>query len=184
MDFTIKEGLSKESMEQLIEYANDLNDKEVQGTSDPKRFKDRRSIEKWQAKGRFIYTIEKDSKLLGIFWFGKSVFDLDAEIPVAKHQYTFAGRLYGELRGKGQFKTILSEVFKLFVNSSNYDGTGFWGESRHGGMVKICTKLGFKQIGKEIYDINSINKTNSWENPQYILIATDKEIREGLKSIT
>jgi RimJ/RimL family protein N-acetyltransferase len=174
--YTINEGLKEYLIPQLIFYSNDLSDLDAQSTSDPKRFKNKESVAEWMKKGRTIYTLENNEKLLGIFWFGKSQMkQVDIGIDINQYQYTFAGRLYGDIRGKGLFKEILTSVFKIFIESLYYDGTGFWGESRNPAMLKVCEKIGFRQVGN--VKIDTSVKSNSYENPQVLFVVNDNDIR-------
>ncbi|MDR3290050.1 MAG: hypothetical protein LBT02_02085 [Rickettsiales bacterium] len=165
--YKVNKNIPQHLMGQLIQYSNNADDKDVQTTSDPKRFKDENSINEWLKKGRTIYTLENNGVLLGIFWFGKA--EIPDEIKEYNMQYTFAGRLYGELRGKGLFREILRNMFKIFIDDKNYDGGGFWGESKNPAMIKSCEKIGFKQVGKNKIDTNI--KSNSWENKQVFMVA-------------
>jgi len=122
----VKHGLTKEQIRQLIQFAN--QDKKIKKyTSDPQRFKDKEAFRKWQKKGRSIYAMEgHDGRLLGIAWFGKSIFpevklrpefkDLDSNY----YGITLAIRIYGEARGLNLAKKLTAAALTAYLKSDDW----------------------------------------------------------------
>lgn len=185
-DFEIIQGLPDCLIGDLIKNSLCLSDTDLQTTSDRKRFNSVESINEWKKKGRTIYTLKdlKTNELLGIFWFGKKEIELkepeaNLNIDYKNYSHTFAMRLYGRLRGVGMFKELTVKILDKYINSGNYDNTGFWGESHHGGMVKVCESIGMKQVSAKKIDTSKI--TSNLDNPEVVFIIDDKTIKANIK---
>lgn len=153
---TVNKGLTDDQINQLIQYAN--TDKVVAAhSSDPQRFKNREKYDNWLEKGRFIYSmVDNKEKLLGIVWFGKSIFpniklnsefsDLDTE----SYGITFALRIYDEARGNNIAKKLTAAAFTAYLASEDYrnaGGNGIWLETSEENVAAVKTyNTLFKQV--------------------------------------
>ncbi|MDO8619380.1 MAG: GNAT family N-acetyltransferase [Candidatus Daviesbacteria bacterium] len=151
--YQIKKGLSEKQIEELLQYTKD--DPDVQKfTSDPVRFKDRKSFDKWLKKGREIYTLsDSGDNLMGIIWFAKEIFEgfkTNQHYSPDKYPYTFAIRMYASARGKGLAKYFMDFCF------ADFGKKGIWltTSADNAPAVKLYTNFGFKQIP----DTNPYNK--------------------------
>jgi RimJ/RimL family protein N-acetyltransferase len=142
VDVFIKSGISKNQINQLIEYSRS-DPSIIEFTSDPVRFKNKESFNNWYQQGRTIYTlIDKQNNLLGIIWFGQKTLP---DLP--EYNYTFAIRIYDRARGQGLSYQFMKFTFNdLFSKEKQI--TGFWLETSANNIAAIKTykKFGFKPI--------------------------------------
>lgn len=149
--YQIKKGLSEKQISQLIEYAK--NDEGLKFTSDPTRFKDRESFDKFSKEILAFYTLTNESgDLLGIIWFHDLDLYLNKEKP-SEYGISFAIRLYGEARGKGLAQPFTEEVMGDFEESEEYKNhphNKIWlsVSPENEAAVKLYRKLGFKDLEK------------------------------------
>jgi RimJ/RimL family protein N-acetyltransferase len=139
MQTIIKKGLSDNQIRQLIEYATSDPDV-VRFTSDPERFKDRASYDAWVQKNPVIYTLTNDEgDLLGVIWFEKKPLPGMADLDT-----TFAIRVYGEARGKGEAYSFMKSVFEEAGIKRVWLSTSAENEV----AVRLYIKFGFRIISK------------------------------------
>lgn len=135
MGFEIKKGILDKQIDQLIEYS--LTDESVgKFTSDRERFKNRQAFEKWQQKGREIFTLNnKNNDLVGIVWTGLKEKQIDSK----KYNKTLAIRIYGEARGKGLALGFMKNCIKE---------KGYWLETSDNNLAAkaLYSKFGFKEV--------------------------------------
>lgn len=152
--YTIKKGLSEKQISQLIEYA--ATDEGLKFTSDPKRFKDKKSFDEFSKEILAYYSLTDDEdNLLGIIWFHDLDLYLNKEKP-SEYGISFAIRLYGEARGKGLALPFTEEVMANFESTEEYKNhphKKIWlsVSPENEPAVKLYHKLGFKdlEINKE-----------------------------------
>jgi len=170
----VKHGLTEEQINQLIQFANH-DDLVKKHSSDSRRFKDREAFNKWLGKGRSIYAMEAhDGRLLGIVWFGKSIFpeaklkpefkDLDTDY----YGITFALRIYGEARGQKIAKKLTAAAFTAYLKSEDYKeagGNGFWLETSQDNKAGVKTYL---PLFTQVSDAN--------ENGRIIMILDPRKV--------
>ena len=161
----IVEGLPRKYWKALIEYSE--TDPEIaEFTSDPVRFKDEPSIEKWLEKGSAAYTITDPTgeQLLGLYWFRPEPIHLEnpkkpeekftflpgKEVDIADYPITNARRLYGPLRGARQSSAIFREVFGRFIQTEAFKQSngGIWTETsgHNERVIKVDIANGFRQV--------------------------------------
>jgi len=146
-DVFVQQGIIDCQIDQLIEYSHtDPNVKKF--TSDPTRFQNRNTFNKWLEQGRLIYTlIDKQNNLLGIIWFGQK------EPPIQMDaNFTFAIRIFGPARGQGLSQIFMKTAFvDLLKNQAKSKITGFWLETSVDNFAAIHTyeKFGFKKIDQK-----------------------------------
>lgn len=152
--YTVKKGLSEKQIGQLVEYA--ATDEGLKFTSDPKRFKDKKSFDEFSKDilAYYVLTNENDD-LLGIIWFHDLDLYLNKEKP-SEYGISFAIRLYGEARGKGLAQPFTEEVLADFEETKEYKShphKKIWlsVSPENEPAVKLYRKLGFKdlEINKE-----------------------------------
>ena len=148
--YHIKPGLTEKQIDELVAYTK--KDPEIQKyTHDAARFKNRKSVDKWLAKGRIIYSlVDSEDNMLGIIWFGQK--DLPAENYIEnfdKNQYqtTFAIRMYGAARGKGLAKKFMADCFKNYLTENN---GSIWLLTAIDNIpaLKLYQSFGFKTVTK------------------------------------
>ena len=152
--YTIKKGLADKQIDQLINYAQ--TDDGLKFTSDPKRFKNRKSFDEFSKEILAYYVLaDKEDNLLGIIWFHDLDLYLNKEKP-SEYGISFAIRLYGEARGKGLALPFTEEVMADFEQSEefkNHPHPKIWlsVSPENEPAVKLYRKLGFKdlEINKE-----------------------------------
>ncbi len=151
--FSVNMGITDEQKLQLIELTS--SDSEVAAnTSDPVRFANRESLEKWLGKegDRIIYTLTNQvDRLCGIVWFSKKTIPdknkiLDYES--ADYEITFAIRTYRGARGKGVASEFFNTAINDFMNSDWYKKSpqkGIWLETNNNYLpaVKLYEKTGW-----------------------------------------
>ena len=160
----LKHGLTKEQIRVLIQFANQ-DEKVKTYTFDPQRFKDKEAFNKWQKKGRSIYAMEgHDGRLLGIAWFGKSIFPevkLRPEFKGLDGNYygiTLAIRIYGEARGLNLAKKLTAAALTGYLKSDDYKkdgGNGIWLETSQDNQAAVRTYLTL---------FTQVTDANKWEN--------------------
>jgi ribosomal protein S18 acetylase RimI-like enzyme len=151
--------ITDKQIDQLITYANS-DQGVILNTSDPTRFKDKQSFERWKGKGRSIYIMTDqvdNGNLLGIIWFGKdSLPDKDYQKILTdeerlKYGFTFAIRVYDKARGQRLSQKFMSAAFESFKNTALFQesqNNGVWLETSTDNFAAVSayTKFGFKQV--------------------------------------
>lgn len=157
--FVAQLGITDKQIDQLIVYTN--SDCEIAShTSDPIRFKNKQSFNKWKEKGRLIYVMTDragNGDLLGMVWFGKS--HLPNKIYLAnlandvkqKYGFTFAIRIYGSARGQRLSRKFMSAAFKSFKNTTLFKeakNNGVWLATSidNPAAVSAYTGFGFERV--------------------------------------
>ena len=155
-ELNIREGLTPAQIEQLIDHSS--SDSQVRKfTSDPKRFANLESFEKWREKGRSIYTlVDEAGGLEGIIWLGEEPLpsrEFVQEIDAGKYGITFAIRTYGEARGRRLALSFMHEAIARYKKGDKYQGIenkGIWLETYadNAPAVKTYERFDFKQVTK------------------------------------
>lgn len=144
MQYKFKKGVTDKQIDQLVEYSQ--SDSTIQKfTSDPVRFKDKKSATRWLASV-FPYTLsDKDGNILGLTWFHKK--DLPERVFSEKlnsndFPLTFAIRIYGEARGKGYATVFMKKSFE------DYKPESVWVETSFDNIptIKLAEKFSFKKV--------------------------------------
>ena len=156
MDYKIVPGITSKQVTQLVNFSK--TDSQVKKyTSDSIRFKNIESFKKWKKKGRVIYSLIDESKdLLGIIWFGKEKIPAKKFIlPIIKKEFgiTFAIRIYGKARSKGQALLFMDKAYELFTKAQDYESVknkGIWLEVSIDNLpaLKLYEKFGFVKATK------------------------------------
>lgn len=138
LNLRIDSAITEAQINELIQHSN--NDPEVvRKTSDSTRFKDREAFDEWLRSKPSIYVLTNETnRLLGIVWVQK----MPCPVPKPEFDTTAAIRLYGEVRGKGLSKWLLSEALNKYGNSN------FWlrTSSDNVSAIKTYEGLGFKIV--------------------------------------
>ncbi|MCL1892384.1 MAG: hypothetical protein FWF97_03820 [Alphaproteobacteria bacterium] len=173
--------------QEMVAYATNPNDFEVIADGDPARFGTIEALNAWLLKGRTCFTLTDagQSRLLGLYWFGKlempgvNEMQYDAPLNPAKYQHTYSLRLYAPLRGTGQGREIFAEILRRYMNGSHYDNTGLWGSTQHAGTIKVSENVGMHQMTTPKIDARF--RSNPMDNPRVVIGGTDGEVRAALK---
>jgi hypothetical protein len=163
--FNVSVGISEDQVLQLVSYTN--NDPTFKNqTSDlirtdgsRGRFSTLAEYKKWYQKGKSIYTLLNEFKVLqGISWFSKELpsivdYQLPENIDINAYKFTFAIRLYSNARGIGLAESFAETSSNHFCQSQmflNERGKGIWLETDISNIpvIKTYTKLGYRQIGR------------------------------------
>jgi ribosomal protein S18 acetylase RimI-like enzyme len=155
----VRSEITDKQIDQLITYAN--SDQEViLNTSDPTRFKDKQSFDKWKEKGRSIYIMTdqvENGNLLGIIWFGKDHLP-DKNYPdnltndeKSRYGFTFAIRVYDKARGLRLSQKFMSAAFDSFKRTNLFresQNNSIWLETSADNLAAVSayTKFGFEQV--------------------------------------
>lgn len=158
--FYLNRGITHKQALQLIEFAA-ADPEVIDQTSDPKRFADRGSLERWLGKdgGRIIYTlVDKKDSLCGIVWFGRQdipkgdfTHDFDSE----NYGITFAIRTYAGARNKGVSGRFMRGAIEDFTKKDFYRKTknkGIWLET---GETNSAARTAYEHNGwKYVTDVD------------------------------
>lgn len=142
------QGISEKQIEELIRYSNTDPDI-VKFTHDGKRFKNRKTFNKW-LPGKQIYTLTGgDKELLGISWFDKK-----NNAKATGYNFTFAIRIYPPVRGHGYSEKLMRSAFSKFIKSGIYKKSpkkGFWLATRKENLfaIRLYEKFGFRRTGNQ-----------------------------------
>lgn len=148
-------GISDHQIDQLISYAN--TEKAIQRfTSDPKRFQNKNSFEKWRQKGRSIYVLENNTgDLLGLIWFGGEEIPSEKKFTkrfdTFKYGVTFAIRIYQQARGKRLARKFMGLAFSAYRQSEEYKAlsrNSIWLETSADNIPAVTAyrNFGFHQV--------------------------------------
>ena len=156
MIFKVASGITQGQIKQLLHYSK--TDSQVKRyTSDPVRFKDKETFEKWSKEGRAVYTlVDKKGDLSGLIWFGKITLPTEKFSKDVKRKdfgITFAIRIYGTVRGRGLALFFMEKAFDLFTSSTRYKSAknkGVWLVVSYDNIAAIKTyeKFGFVKVTK------------------------------------
>ncbi len=144
MKYKFKKGITDPQIDQLVEYSK-TDPTIIKFTSDPIRFKDKITANQWLANV-VIYTLsDQDGNLVGITWFDPKALpkrEFTVKINPADFPLTFAIRIYGEARGKGQSTDFMKKSFE------DYKPGNVWIETSFDNIPtqKLAEKFGFKQV--------------------------------------
>lgn len=148
----VSEGISAAQIKQLVEYSR--TDAEViRYTSDSTRFQDFESFQRWFAKGRTVYTLtDLTEKLQGIIWFGLLTIpreNLFRSINPENYPFTFAIRVYQDIRGSGCAVGFMAIAFADFISTAEFQdcpGKGIWLETQtdNQAALGLYQRFGFR----------------------------------------
>lgn len=168
--FQFSKGISVGQINKLIEYSASDN-LVLKFTSDSERFKNKHAFDKWNKKGRVIYTLlDASDQLLGIIWFGKKKMPLGRvlieNVERTHFGMTFAIRLYGIARGKGLSTLFMKKAYSDYIKSEmfkNAPDQGFWLEAyaHNTPAIRTYISFGFKNISTPDADNKIIMVLNS-----------------------
>lgn len=144
MDYKFKKGITAKQIDQLVQYSK--TDPTIQKfTSDPVRFKDKKSAKQWLA-GVIPYTLsDQGGNLLGLTWFHKKLLPerkYTEKLDSTRFPLTFAIRIYGEARGKGYATEFMKKSFEDFKPGNVWAETSF----DNFPTIKLSEKFGFRKV--------------------------------------
>lgn len=144
MQYKFKKGITDSQINQLIEYSK-TDSVILKFTSDPIRFKNKKSALKWFNHVTAYTLVDKNNSLIGLTWFH--------EKPLPERVYsenlnpndfplTFAIRVYGNARGQGLSYDFMKRSFDEFKPES------IWIETSYNNIptIKLAKKLDFEKV--------------------------------------
>lgn len=144
MQYKFRKGITDAQINQLISISK--SDPTIQKfTSDPIRFKDKKSAKQWLENVTTHTLTDTDDNLIGITWLHKKPLpkrEFTTKFNRSDFHITFAIRIYGEARGKGHSFDFMKKSFEDF-NPGNV-----WIETSFDNIptIKLAKKFGFKQV--------------------------------------
>jgi len=123
-------------------------------TSDPRRFSGQLDYLNWLEKGKRVYTLSREGRLLGVLWFGADIIPKASYIANldrrSKYFTTLAVRVYGEARGSGVAYPFMTMSIGDF-QSGLVNPVGLWLSVRDDNMaaIKLYEKVGFVKIAED-----------------------------------
>jgi ribosomal protein S18 acetylase RimI-like enzyme len=147
---SIRQSLSKSQVLQLINYST-KDPLIANNTEDSRRFKDEETYLEWLKKGKYIYALTDSGKnLQGLAWFSQKLPPPGTGLN-NKYKYTFAIRIYPDLRGKGWAEKLMNKSFSIFLASPEYlkSPGNFWLTTRENNLpaINLYKKFGFLEVG-------------------------------------
>lgn len=146
MEYKFKKGITSTQIDQLVEYSK-TDPAVLKFTSDPIRFKDKKSATKW-LEGVTPYTLSDNTgNLLGITWFHEKPLPervFSENLSSSDFPLTFAIRIYGEARGKGMGFDFMKKSFE------EYKPENVWIETSFDNIptIKLAEKFGFEKVSE------------------------------------
>lgn len=160
-DLTIKEGLTDNQINQLVDYTN--NDLDIQKlTTDKTRFYNFESAKKWfeEKKVKTFVLTDNNQKLLGVIWFHKMdmpKYEYLNNLNPDDFRFTFGVRLYGSARGRGLAVDFWQKCWEQFQVTEDYkssDKKGLWLGTHVDNFkaISLYHKLGFAEVNNSKKD--------------------------------